>query len=207
VVTTSCPQLGVIYDAAVEADYAVELGADDPTLEIPWTAPDGGPRYHDLKRKPELLAHIEEARRAPALAEFLAAINSASIPLHTAKCDVWTTSEMHPEDEIFAAKWKFGSYVDLFFAEMTPRLSFDRNEALAKRLAALLKRVPEIPASAEFVVRRCFFHSSADQSDSGFYITFYLAGFGADEEHAQRQWGIALKLVENAIRQACTEMP
>ena len=61
---------------SVEADFAVELGADDETLEVPWAAEDGGPRYHDLKRQPELLPEIEEASRAPELAEFLAVMNS-----------------------------------------------------------------------------------------------------------------------------------
>jgi hypothetical protein len=56
----------------VEADFAVELGAKDETLELPWAADDGGPRYYDLKRQPEFLLDIEEAGRAPELAEFLA---------------------------------------------------------------------------------------------------------------------------------------
>ncbi len=34
----------------------VELGADDETLELPWAADDGGPRYYDLKRQPETSA-------------------------------------------------------------------------------------------------------------------------------------------------------
>ena len=44
----------------MEADFAVELGAEDETLELPWAA-EGGPRYFDLKRQPELLLEIDEA--------------------------------------------------------------------------------------------------------------------------------------------------
>jgi hypothetical protein len=35
----------------------------------------------------------------------------------------------------------------------------------------------------------------------GFYITFYLFGYGDDEAEARQRWGIGLNLVENAIRQ------
>src|SRR6476646_7856565 len=76
----------------VEADFAVELGAEDETLDFPWAADDGGLRHYDLKRQPELLPEIEEARRVPELGEFLAAINSPSGILETAKCDVWSST-------------------------------------------------------------------------------------------------------------------
>jgi len=35
----------------------------------------------------------------------------------------------------------------------------------------------------------------------GFYVTFYLFGYGEDEAQARESWAIGLKLVENAIRQ------
>jgi len=35
----------------------------------------------------------------------------------------------------------------------------------------------------------------------GFYITFYLFGYGDDEESARQNWVTGLKLVRNAIRQ------
>ena len=104
----------------MEADYAVELGADDETLELPWAAADGGPRYFDLKHHPELLLNVEEASRVPELAELL--------------------------------------------------------------------------------VRRAFYHVGGEVRE-GFYITFYLFGYGDDEPQARQRWAIILKLVENAIRQ------
>jgi hypothetical protein len=179
----------------VQADWAVELGSDDETLEVPWAAPGHGPRYLDLKRQPELLLEIEEARRERELGEFLATINSAASTFETAKCDAWASMEINPEEEIFGAAHKFGSYIDLFFSD-DRRFSFADNEQLAKRLTQLLRRVPEIPAAAEFNIRRCYFHQS-----EGFYLTFYLFGYGDDEPQARQQWAIGLKLVENAIRQ------
>ena len=184
----------------METDFAVELGAQDETLDFPWAAADGGLHYYDLKRQPELLLEIEEARRVQELGEFLAAVNSSSGILETAKCDVWTSTEINPEEEIFGATWKFGSYVDLLFSNETPRFSFEEHAQLVRRITELLKRAPQIPAAAELIIRRCFYQTVPGLRD-GFYITFYLFGYGDEEAQARQQWAIALKLVENAIRQ------
>jgi hypothetical protein len=181
----------------VEADYGVELGANDETLELPWAAADGGPRYYDLKRHPELLLNVEEASRVPELAEFLAAMNSPAGILETAKCDTWSSTEINPEEEIFGAAYKFCSYVDILFSHETARCSFAEYEQFAKRITQLLKCVPEIPAAVELVIRRCFYHV-AGEVQQGFYITLYLFGYGDDEPQARQHWAIALKLVENA---------
>jgi hypothetical protein len=184
----------------VEADFAVELGADDETLEFPWADAAVGLCYYDLKRQPELLLEIEEARLVPELGEFLAAVNAAAGILETAKCDSWASTEINPDEEIFGAIWKFGSYVDLLFSNESWRFSFAEHEQLARRIIELLKRVPEIPSAAELIIRRCFYHTTSGMRD-GFYLTFYLFGYGDDETQARQRWAIGLKLVENAIRQ------
>ena len=180
----------------MQSDFSVELGHDDETLTLPWSSPDGGVRYYDLKRNPELISQIDEARREKELGAFLVAVNSPASPFETAKCDAWATTELNPEEEIFGATHKFGSYVDLLFTSDEARFSFPQQEDLAKRLTQLLNRVPEIPAAAEFLIRRCSYGDKA-----GFYITFYLFGYGDDEARARQQWVIGLKLTENAIRQ------
>lgn len=185
--------------AFVQADFAVELGPDDETLAFPWHDESGRLRYFDLKRHPEQWINIEEAQRETALAEFLSAMNAGI--LETAKCDAWPSTEMNPEEEIFGASHKFGSYVDLLFSEEPARLDFARHEDFAKRLTTLLTKAPEIPAAADFLIRRCYYHQ-AEPALSGFYISFYLFGYGDDEAQAHQRWVIALKLVENAIRQA-----
>jgi hypothetical protein len=184
----------------VEADFAVELAAGDASLEFPWSGEEGGPQYYDLKRHPEWLDRIVEIQQAPELRDFLASINSARSRFETAKCDVWFSREMDVEDNVFGAACKFGSYVDLLFCDGGQRFSFPEHEQFAKRLTQLLRRVPEIPAAAEFMVRRCHY-DCADGVQTGFYLTFYLFGYGDDEAQAKQQWAIALKLVENAIRQ------
>ena len=111
---------------------------------------------------------------------------------------------MDAEDEIFGATWKWASYIDLFAASKKLQASFKGHERLAAKIVKLLKRVPEIPAAAEFVVRRAYFQtdkSKAQDHREGFYFTFYLSGYGDDEEEAHKRWMIGLKLVENALLQ------
>jgi hypothetical protein len=185
----------------VQADYAVELGADDEVLEFPWAAHDRGMQYYDLKCDPQLLRHVQEAQRVRELGDFLAAINSSRSLLETAKCDVWSSTEINPEEEIFAAPVKFGSYIDLLFSGEPRRCSLPDHELIAKNLSQLLSRAPEIPAAAEFLIRRCYYRYANDRTEEGFYITFYLFGYDADETQARQRWAIGLKLVENAILQ------
>jgi hypothetical protein len=190
----------------MQADFAVELGADDDTLEIPWAAPDGTLRYYDLKREPEAVDHVEEAERWPELREFLIAVNAQASMLESAKCDAWSTTELNPDDDIFDVPWKFGSYVDLLFSDPIVRFSFAQHEIFLKQLTGLLKAVPEIPASADFFLRRCFYHEGEGVRE-GYYLTLYLFGFGEDEAQACKQWGIALKLVAAAMAQLSSRYP
>ena len=69
----------------MQADFSVELGAQDDCLEIPWSSPQGEARYYDLRRRPELLLNVAEAHNNRELGEFLAAINSGHSILETAK--------------------------------------------------------------------------------------------------------------------------
>lgn len=190
----------------MQVDYAVELGREDETLEFPWATADGSTRYHDLKRNPEGINAIEEAVRFPELRQFLILMNGAASPFETAKCDAWWSEEIHPEEEIFGEPWKFGSYVDLLFAGTSARFSSDRYESLLKKLVVLLHQVPEIPASAEFLLRRCFYHEE-EEIREGYYVTFYVFGFGSDEAKSRQQWAAALKLVGNAFAELSSHDP
>jgi hypothetical protein len=187
----------------MQADYAVELGREDAALELPWSSDDGASRYYDLKRHPDLVLQIVEATSAPELSAFLTRINAAGFPLQTAKCDTWQSPEISPEEEIFGAGEKFVSYVDLVYAGDEPRLSLDKHEALAKNLCALLQRAPEMAASVELAIRRCYYHpdDNPGESSSGFCITAYVSGFGEDKAEARQRWSIALTLVQHALVQ------
>jgi hypothetical protein len=188
----------------MQADYSVELGREDPALELPWQSEDGASRYYDLKRHPDLVLQIPEAARSPELSAFLSRINAPEFPLQSAKCDAWYSQEISAEEEIFGEAGKLVSYVDLMFTGDGPRESLERHEMLAKNLCALLKRAPEISASVELAIRRCFYHldDNPDESRSGFSITTYVSGFGNDESEARGRWSIALTLLQHALVQA-----
>ncbi len=186
----------------MDADFSIELGREDPVLDFPWKDPSGKLAYVDLKRHPELLASIEEAERFPELAEFLRTLNSPRSMLETAKCDAWATTELTPEEEIYQASHKFASYVDVVFSDSDARLSLPAHEQFARKLVALLQRAPETPSAAEVCVRRCYFATNeAGGVREGCYCTLYVSGYGNDEASVRLNWGVALKLVGNAVVQ------
>jgi hypothetical protein len=184
----------------MDADFSIELGHDDPVLDFPWIDPTGQLTYFDLKRHPELLAKVGEARKFPEVADFLRSINSPHSPFQSAKCDAWSTNELSAEEDTFNASHKFSSYVDLVCSNLDHRQSFDFHEGFARKLTDLLRHAPEMPASVEVCVRRCFFDAH-EQTGEGFYFTLYVNGFGEDESAARENWAIGLKLAGNAIRQ------
>jgi len=184
----------------MDADFSVELGGEDPVLDYPWTDASGRLVYFDLKRHPELLAQVEEAKDLPELAEFLRVVNSARSVVESAKCDVWGTRELTSEEEVFVASHKFASYVDLILSQIDQRQSFPQHESFAKRLVALLRRAPEMSSSAEVCLRRCFFGEGSGTSE-GYYFTVYVNGYGNEEATARQNWAIGMKLVSNAILQ------
>ncbi len=184
----------------MDADFSIELGREDPVLDFPWKDPAGKLAYVDLKRHPELMASIEEAAQFPELREFLRTLNSPRSMVETAKCDAWATSELSPEEEIYSASHKFASYVDVVFSNADARLSLSAHEQFARKLVALLRRAPEIRSGAEVCVRRCYFAEDGGVRE-GCYGTLYVSGYGNDEASARLNWGVALKLVGNAIAQ------
>ncbi len=184
----------------MDADFSIELGREDPVLDFPWKDPAGKLAYVDLKRQPELMAWIEEAEQFPELGEFLRALNSARSMVETAKCDVWATSELSPEEEIYDASHKVASYVDVVFSNVAARLSLSTHEQLARKLIKLLRRTPETPSAAEVCVRRCYYGEEGGVRE-GYYSTLYVSGYGNDGASARQHWGVGLKLVGNAIVQ------
>src|SRR6202158_2794522 len=182
----------------MDADFSIELGREDPVLDFPWKDPSGKLAYVDLKRHPELMARIEEAGKFPELRELLRAINSTRSLVETAKCDAWATTELSAEEEVYDGSHKFVSYVDVVFSEMDVRLSFSLHEQFARKLVELLRQAPETPSAAEVCVRRCYFGEDGGVRE-GFYCTLYVSGYGNDSASARQNWGVALKLMGNAI--------
>jgi hypothetical protein len=184
----------------MDADFSIEVGREDPVLDFPWKDPAGKFAYVDLKRRPELMASIEEAEQFPELKESLRTLNSARSMVETAKCDAWAASELSPEEEIYNAPHKFASYVDVVFFDIDARLSLSAHEQLARKLVELLRRVPETPSAVEVCIRRCYFGENNGVRE-GFYFTLYVSGYGNDDASARLHWGVTLKLMGNAIVQ------
>jgi len=184
----------------MDADFSVELGREDPVLDFPWADPDGKLAYFNLKRQPEMLTRLDEAKQFPELAEFLRAVNSAISAVESAKCDAWATQELSAEEEIWGASHKFVGYVDLVFSRADHRDSFPFHERFAKRLVELLRQTPETPSAAEVCVRRGYY-AEEGKTREGFYFTVYVSGYGDDEATARQNWEIALKLVAHAVLQ------
>jgi hypothetical protein len=183
----------------MDADFSIELGADDPVLDFPWTDPEGKLHYFNLQRNPELLTEIVEAANFPELGEFLHAINSRASIVESAKCDAWSTEELNVEEEEFGASVKFSSYVDLVFSSAGMRESFPSHERFARQLIELLRRTPETRSKIELCVRRCYFREPNEYE--GCYFTIYVNGYGDQAERARQNWAIALKLAANALLQ------
>jgi hypothetical protein len=181
--------------AVMDADWSVELGRDDPTLEFPWFSPDGSRRYIDLLQSPQSAHEIPEARQWPQLAEFLLALNGPMSAWQTVKCDVWLDDDLGEAELMYEATLKFCSYVDLIARDAPARFSLEHHESFVKSAAKQLSDDDEQAISCEFTVRRCWYHGQGPKHDlsSGFYVTFYLFGYGSNEGQARARWGEGLR--------------
>lgn len=213
----------------MDADWSVELRADDAALEFPWISPDRTQHYIDLQRQPERLREIPEATRFPELGECLLAINTAITLWLTAKCDAWmeiicgteapslgAAGYDAPEAAPFQSAsfaLKLCSYVDLVFREEDPRFCFARHEQWVKSAVREFSGDDDLPVLCEFIVRRCWYHpevstlrefddtSSLDGEDPlpGFYVTCYLFGYGNDEAQTRARWAEGLRRVSTVL--------
>jgi hypothetical protein len=195
----------------MDADYSVELGADDDVLDFPWSAPEHNLHYYDLKNQPDLLLYISEAAEYQELGRYLATANSPASALLTAKCDVWTEDELSEAEAIYEAKTKLACYVDHLFAGSETsgedhRFSFERHERFAQRIVELLSLVPPVSAAVEAVIRRCYYRLDDGGERAGYYLTIYVSGYGDDAVEARRRWGIALDLLQNVLLQLSAEV-
>lgn len=178
----------------MEADWSVALGADDPVITVPWSAPGDDAckcRFIDLRLGGQLIEEVVEARSAPALRYALLELNSATSPFWTVKCDAWNNHEpldayemdAEPEDAAFGA----GSYVDLLGRDSAP--GFDRLERWVRVVAETLRNVPARAARVELILRR------AQVNDEPAYgVTWFVEGCGATADRAGQAWSKALHL-------------
>jgi hypothetical protein len=190
----------------VDADYGVELGPTSPALELPWKDPEGRVQYVELRGGMERgvgggvdrgVDHIPEARQFPALRRFLVDVNSPQSPWQTAKCDVWTCA-VEAAENLYNRGFAQSSYVDVVLAEEASGLrgQLEVHLGLAKEFADLLETDEALEATAEVLVRRCYFHrgDEVEESDAGYCLTLWLTGYGASPAEADERWARALEL-------------
>lgn len=187
-------------------EWAVECGADDPVLVVPWSDPDEPSRHFiDLRESPDDLDWLEEASQYPSLLHALRALNAARSPVFTAKCDVWKLADdeleslrhelnMIPEDGGFG----LASYVDLLWRERSIFVSFHQHEQLMHRLARLAAPLEHPYAMAECVLRPALLDITTPQE--GFAISLYVKAIGYDEQAAEARWGAALIDISTLLR-------
>jgi hypothetical protein len=180
----------------MEADWSVQLTADDPVIIVPWSAASDDPRkckFVDLRRGAHLIDEIEEARPVPALRTALLLLNSAASPLMTVKCDTWESDTPVDPYEMDAAPAdatrSAGSYIDLLARDSGLRASFDRQERWLRVVAQVLRAIPARAARVELILRRAQVDDAA-----GYGVSWFVEGCGATAQRARQAWSDALGL-------------
>lgn len=187
----------------MDADWSVELAADDPALEFPWSSPDGTQQFVDLSQRPEAIATLPEVALYPELAKFLTVLNGTLSPWLTVKCDAWIDDDLGEAEAIYDAQLKMCSYIDLVRRDASERFSFERHEKWLKLAASGLQAVgTDDPIACEFIVRRCWYQSNSPRDDEpvpGLYITIYVFGYGNDEAGARAMWEEGLAYIAGVL--------
>jgi hypothetical protein len=180
----------------MEADWSVELTADDPVMIVPWAAASDDPRkcaFVDLRLGAHLIDEIEEARLVPELRAALLLLNSARSPLWTVKCDTWESDTPVDPYEMDAAPadatCSAGSYIDLLARDSGLQTSFDRQEQWVRAVAETLRAVPARAARVDIVLRRAEVNGVA-----GYGVSWFVEGCGATAQRARQAWSEALGL-------------
>ncbi len=196
----------------MDADYSVELGPTAPALELPWQDPEGRLHYVELRSNPGSLAHnlalinvarIPEARQFPALGRFLIAVNSPGSDWQSAKCDVWP-DETDVAENLYNRGFEQSCYVDIVLAGRAAalRCSLETHQRLARELAQSLEANVALEATADIVVRRCYFHhGNAEESDAGYCMTLFLSAYGSSPAEAAECWERAMDFAAGCVLQ------
>ncbi len=208
----------------MEADWSVEIGADLPSITVPWSAE--GLAFIDLRQalgessrsssaqssmpglppvpSESLATQVPEAQQHPALGGALAHLNSAHSQVYTSKCDVWTltAADLDPlemESTSTNCASGFASYIDLVRSGEAVFEPFDEQEAWLKRTIQTLRATPATHARADLVLRSANIATTNSDPRDGFAITLYITGCGPNPAAAQANWQHALAQAANVI--------
>ncbi|MBV8675232.1 MAG: hypothetical protein JOZ33_17545 [Acidobacteriaceae bacterium] len=186
----------------MEADWDVEIGPDAPSIAVPW------PGFVDLRNCPSIaVPSIPETANHPALRDFLVQLNSAGSPVFTSKCDIWTLGQEEIDHDEFGARpenarFAIASYIDILLLAPEKFGSFRFHEAHVRRTTKVLRDIELANCRVDMVVR-----SATVQSTSGYGLTLYTAGCGADEAMACTSWEAVLQAALNATMNLAHLLP
>jgi hypothetical protein len=170
----------------MEADWAAEVGPDLPRIDIPWEG------FVDLREVSSVVQVVKEAADHHALERALIMMNSEVSPVFTAKCDVWSFSGFEIDHDEFGslaedAHCGLASYIDVLQIDPDTLASFEFHERWVRGLTRHLRTLTLPNGRVEFIIRP----ASVD-SYSGYGITLYAAGCGADAPAAYTAWRVVL---------------
>lgn len=192
------------------AEWTAECGPDDPTLVVPWSDPDTGAHFIDLRANPFDLPEIIETESYPALRRALRSLNAATSPFFTAKCDAWTLYAENGAEKLEALRLEldvadeevafgYGSYIDLIPRERT---QFASPHTFSGRLDRMVRRATRLPhpyAALELTMRPALVYLKSTLE--GYSASLYLTAVAADPNTAASRWEAALEDTVNLLRE------
>ena len=170
----------------MEADWAVEVGPEFPLIDASW---DG---FVDLRSSSSKVDSVVEATNHPALREALLALNSEGSQVFTSKCDAWAlTADEIDADEFGAGANEplagFASYIDILERDNMRFASLAICEQQARALTVQIRPISLRCGRVDLVVR-----AAIANEQSGYGLTLYAAGCGADAAAAYACWKAVL---------------
>ena len=166
----------------MEADWSVEIGSDLPRIDGSWEG------FIDLRAAPSAVDAVPEATKLPALRAALLALNAASSPVFTTKCDTWALAAEDIDPYEFGASAEqaragFASYIDILEREAVGFSSFTFHEQKVREVTRHLRELDLPRGRVDFALRAAFV-----RDQSGYGLTLYAAGCGADDTSAYASW-------------------
>jgi hypothetical protein len=165
----------------MEADWEIEIGGGASVIDAHW------PGFIDLRLHPGRVAQLAEAADFPALAQALAALNSAASPVWTSKCDLWPVADFagFDPDELDAtaenSTHAMGCYIDLLLRTPGQWPTPDEAIAACKQICLPLGAIPLRCCRVDLIIRRAF--TIPETADLG--ITAYLTSCGRTQSAAR----------------------
>lgn len=186
-------------------DWSALCSPEDPVLVVPWSDPDTGASFVDLRTNPYDFDAIPEAVQYPALLQALRALNATRSPVFTAKSDVWP---LHAEDlaslrlELDAdpndSRTGLASYIDLIFRDRSIFTSSAHQQQWIARFLRLASALDHPAAVLECTLRPALLDLSPPQE--GYAITLYIKAVGSDQHDAEVAWAAALSDAIKLVR-------